>query len=389
MKSRRFILSIIVFAQFCCTSIWFASNAVMGDLISTFNLTSNALGHLTSAVQFGFISGTLTLALLMISDRFSPSKVFCISAIFAALFNASLILEFNSIWSLVTLRFLAGFSLAGIYPVGMKIAADYFPKTLGLALGFLVGALVLGTSFPHLLKGASIGLSWTQTVIGTSFLSLLGGVLMIALIKDGPYRKAGKKLDLKAFFKVFENKSFKSAAFGYFGHMWELYAFWAFVPVIVSFGLHDKEVSNLALLSFFIIAIGCIACVIGGYLSQKRGAAKIAFYSLSLSALCCLLCPIVLTYFPFTIRILFLLLWGMFVIADSPLFSTMVASNADAEIKGTALTIVNCLGFAITIISIQILTYLNQTYDSPYVFLILIVGPIIGLWTIRKPVTIN
>ncbi len=389
MKSRRFILSIIVFAQFCCTSIWFASNAVMGDLISTFNLTSNALGHLTSAVQFGFISGTLTLALLMISDRFSPSKVFCISAIFAALFNASLILEFNSIWSLVTLRFLAGFSLAGIYPVGMKIAADYFPKTLGLALGFLVGALVLGTSFPHLLKGASIGLSWTQTVIGTSFLSLLGGVLMIALIKDGPYRKAGKKLDLKAFFKVFENKSFKSAAFGYFGHMWELYAFWAFVPVIVSFGLHDKEVSNLALLSFFIIAIGCIACVIGGYLSQKRGTAKIAFYSLSLSALCCLLCPIVLTYFPFTIRILFLLLWGMFVIADSPLFSTMVASNADAEIKGTALTIVNCLGFAITIISIQILTYLNQTYDSPYVFLILIVGPIIGLWTIRKPITIN
>ena len=189
-------MSIIVFAQFCCTSIWFASNAVMGDLISTFNLTSNALGHLTSAVQFGFISGTLTLALLMISDRFSPSKVFCISAIFAALFNASLILEFNSIWSLVTLRFLAGFSLAGIYPVGMKIAADYFPKTLGLALGFLVGALVLGTSFPHLLKGASIGLSWTQTVIGTSFLSLLGGVLMIALIKDGPYRKAGKKLDL-------------------------------------------------------------------------------------------------------------------------------------------------------------------------------------------------
>jgi len=389
MKSRRFILSIIVFAQFCCTSIWFASNAVMGDLISTFNLTSNALGHLTSAVQFGFISGTLTLALLMISDRFSPSKVFCISTIFAALFNASLILEFNSIWSLVTLRFLAGFSLAGIYPVGMKIAADYFPKTLGLALGFLVGALVLGTSFPHLLKGASIGLSWTQTVIGTSFLSLLGGVLMIALIKDGPYRKAGKKLDLKAFFKVFENKSFKSAAFGYFGHMWELYAFWAFVPVIVSFGLHDKEVSNLALLSFFIIAIGCIACVIGGYLSQKRGTAKIAFYSLSLSALCCLLCPIVLTYFPFTIRILFLLLWGMFVIADSPLFSTMVASNADAEIKGTALTIVNCLGFAITIISIQILTYLNQTYDSPYVFLILIVGPIIGLWTIRKPITIN
>jgi MFS family permease len=361
----------------------------MADLISTFKLTSGSLGHLTSAVQFGFITGTLTLALLMISDRFSPSKVFCISAFFAAIFNASLILDFNTFWSLVALRFLAGFSLAGIYPVGMKIAADYFPKTLGLALGFLVGALVLGTSFPHLLKGASIGLSWTQAVLGTSTLSLLGGVLMIVLIKDGPYRKAGKKLDLKAFFKIFENKSFRSAAFGYFGHMWELYAFWAFVPVIVSFGLPKNEVYNVAMISFFIIAIGSIACVIGGYLSQKRGTAKIAFYSLSLSALCCLLSPIILINAPFTIRILFFLLWGMFVIADSPLFSTMVANNAEAEIKGTALTIVNCLGFAITILSIQILTYLNQTYDSPYVFLILVIGPIIGLWTIKKQAIIN
>jgi len=380
MKSRNFILSIIVIAQFFCTSIWFASNAVMSDLLSKFDLTNNALGHLTSSIQFGFITGTLFFAILMISDRFSPSKVFCVSALFAAFFNTALVFESNTFWTLILLRFLAGFSLAGIYPVGMKIAADYFPKTLGLALGFLVGALVLGTSFPHFLKGASLGLTWTQTILGTSILCAIGGILMITLIKDGPYRKASSKLDLKAISKIFKNKTFKSAAFGYFGHMWELYAFWAFVPVIINFGISDNNpIGNISLLSFSVIAIGSISCVIGGFISQKKGTEIVAFYSLLLSAICCLLCPWILTMAPFSLRIIFLLLWGMFVIADSPLFSTMVASSAEPEIKGTALTIVNCLGFALTIVSIQLLSFLFKEYESAYVFMVLFIGPLFGL----------
>jgi len=384
MNNYKIILPIIVFAQFCCTSIWFASNAVMGDLIHQFNLNQNALGHLTSSVQFGFITGTLTFAILMISDRFSPSKVFFLSALTAAIFNGCLILDTNNFMSLFMLRFLAGFSLAGIYPVGMKIAADYFEKSLGKALGYLVGALVLGTAFPHFLKGSSIGLTWIQTVLGTSVLSIIGGCLMFFSDKDGPFRKRGKKIDLKAFFRIFQHKPFKAAAIGYFGHMWELYAFWAFVPIIVTFEISD--VKNPSIISFYIIAIGSISCIIGGYLSQKIGSYKTAVIALSISTICCLISPLVLLYFPFPLRIFFLLIWGMFVIADSPMFSSLVAANADPELKGSALTIVNCIGFAMTIISIQLLTYLFSLTESPFVFILLGFGGLLGLYSIKEKV---
>ncbi len=151
MGTSRLSLPVIVFAQFCCTSLWFAGNGVMNDLIQTFDLGPAALGHLTSAVQFGFITGTLGFAFLGIADRFSPSKVFFYSAIFGSLFNLGILVESNSSGSLLMLRFLTGFSLAGIYPVGMKIASDYYREGLGKSLGFLVGALVLGTALPHLL----------------------------------------------------------------------------------------------------------------------------------------------------------------------------------------------------------------------------------------------
>ena len=152
MKNTNKILLLFVVSQFCCTSLWFSGNAIITDLADAFQLTDGALGNLTSAVQFGFIIGTLVFAILTIADRFSPSKVFFISAITAALCNLGNILDSNNLMSLLTFRFLTGFFLAGIYPVGMKIAADYFKKGLGKSLGFLVGALVLGTAFPHLLK---------------------------------------------------------------------------------------------------------------------------------------------------------------------------------------------------------------------------------------------
>ena len=184
MKNQKMILAIIVFCQFCCISLWFAGNGVMDDLLSEFGLKKNALGHLTSAVQFGFISGTLLFAILTISDRFSPSKVFFISAVLGAFFNILMIFESNTYMSLIILRFLTGFFLAGIYPVGMKIAADYFQKGLGVSLGFLVGALVVGTAFPHVLKEFTRDISWRFVIVITSLLSFLGGLIMIAFINN-------------------------------------------------------------------------------------------------------------------------------------------------------------------------------------------------------------
>lgn len=235
MKPKRIILPIIVFSQFCCTSLWFAGNGVIEDLIKSFNLDFYALGHLTSAVQFGFIFGTLVFALLTISDRFSPSKVFFYCAVLASLFNLLIVIDGHSLISLMLLRFITGFFLAGIYPVGMKIASDYFDNGLGKSLGFLVGALVLGTAFPHLLKGNfNEVLPWKYMILVTSILAVIGGLLILFLVPNGPYRKSLKHFDYTICYKLFKNNNFRAAAFGYFGHMWELYAFWAFTPLLLS-----------------------------------------------------------------------------------------------------------------------------------------------------------
>ncbi|MEP2024410.1 MFS transporter, partial [Reichenbachiella sp.] len=261
MTKSIITLSIIVISQFCCTSLWFAGNGVMSDLMVSFQLGDKALGHLTSSVQFGFILGTLSFAILMIADRFSPSKVFLICALLGALVNAGIIWEGNSLESILAFRLLTGFFLAGIYPVGMKIAADHFEKGLGQSLSFLVGALVIGTAFPHLLKDMTDTFPWQFVLLTTSLLALIGGGLMLTFVPDGPYRKPIQQLDLSVFFSVFKNRNFRSAAFGYFGHMWELYAFWAFVPVmLMSFDTtHPGATTNISLWSFLIIGLGGLA----------------------------------------------------------------------------------------------------------------------------------
>tara|TARA_Y100001972_G_C7659337_1_gene332314 strand:- start:1108 stop:2319 length:1212 start_codon:yes stop_codon:yes gene_type:complete len=381
----KYILPVIVIAQFCCTSLWFAGNGVMNDLVLDFDLKESALGHLTSVVQFGFITGTLTFAILTIADRFSPSKVFLVSALFGALFNLGVIWEANTLASILTFRFLTGFFLAGIYPVGMKIAADYFEKGLGKSLGFLVGALVIGTAFPHLLRDMTGAFPWKLVLIIISGIATLGGLVLFLLVPDGPFRKAGQKVDLSAFFSVFRNQQFRSPAFGYFGHMWELYAFWAFVPIMLKEyeRITPAASFNVPLLSFLIIAVGGVACMIGGYIAQAAGTRNTAFSALLLSCACCLISPWLFSTDIPMLFVGFLLFWGMVVIADSPLFSTLVAQNAIPEIKGTALTIVNCIGFSITIVSIQLINILSTITDSRSIYSLLAIGPLLGLVALR------
>ncbi len=384
MKQFKLVLPIIVLSQFCCTSLWFAGNAVMSDLVITFGLKSSVLGHLTSVVQFGFISGTLIFAVLTIADRFSPSKVFLMCALLGALFNIGIIWEGNNLASILSLRFLTGFFLAGIYPVGMKIAADHYEKGLGKSLGFLVGALVLGTAFPHLAKNIIGHIKWEYVLVLTSSIAVLGGLMMAMLVPDGPYRQPDTKMDLLAFVSVFRNHKFRSAAFGYFGHMWELYAFWAFVPIMLkTYGAeHLEGAFSVSLLSFLIIGIGSIACVLGGYFAEWLGTRRTATMMLCLSGACCLLSPLMFAIASETLFVGCLLFWGMVVIADSPLFSTLVAQNAPPNVKGTALTIVNCIGFSITIVSILLLNVLLDSINPTFVYIFLALGPIFGVLTL-------
>lgn len=378
----KHILPLIVLAQFCCTSLWFAGNAVMDDMTLEFGLPDSALPHLTSSVQFGFITGTLVFALLTLADRFSPSRVFFSCALLGATFNFFVMLEFNTFISLLLLRFTTGYFLAGIYPVGMKIAADYFSEGLGKSLGYLVGALVLGTALPHLLNLWTTTLPWKLVIVITSVLAITGGIIIGVWVPDGPFRRPGQKLDLSAWKRVFRVRPFRSAAFGYFGHMWELYAFWAFVPVmLLTFNnLHPESQLSVSLWSFLVIGIGGPACVAGGYLSLRFGAARTAFTALTLSGLCCLLSPLLFWVDSPAAFITFLLIWGAFVIMDSPLFSTLVAKNANPAIKGTALTIVNCIGFFITIISIELIHTASEFIGPVYIYLLLIPGPVLGLF---------
>ena len=355
----------------------------MPHLVANVDLRASDLGYITSAVQFGFIIGTLLYAVFTIADRFHPSRVFFVSALLGAACNICIVLDV-SFFGVLSSRFLTGFFLAGIYPVGMKIAADYFEAGLGKALGFLVGALVLGTALPHLLAVINLSYDWRGVIYYTSALALIGGLMILLFVPLGPFRKRGSKLRFKLATEIFESRPFRAAAFGYFGHMWELYAFWAFVPsMLVFFDRFNSTDTNVSLISFLVIGGGTLSCIVGGYLSKRFGEKKVAATSLSISGICCLLSPFAF-FTPRPLFIGFLLVWGLTVIADSPLFSSMVAKNAKPELKGTALTIVTCIGFSITIISIQLLSFLVEYVSFEYSYLMLTMGPLVGVFALFK-----
>ncbi|WP_020404515.1 MFS transporter [Gracilimonas tropica] len=381
----KYVLPVIVIAQFAGTSLWFAGNAVVSDLIQNLDLPEIFIGYITMAVQGGFIVGTLVFAFLNIADRHSPVLVFLLCALSGSAANL-LVIPADSALNVIIARFLTGFFLAGIYPVGMKIASDWHKEGLGKALGYLVGALVLGTAFPHFLKYAGGSWPWQSVFAGTSVIASAGGILLYLSVPDGPYRtsSAGFKFELKAIFRLFKNQNFRSAAFGYFGHMWELYTFWAVVPVLLSAYIQQNEGADLSisLWSFIIIGIGSISCAIGGYLSLKKGSKWVSMVALSGSGLCCLLLPLSFGL-PVVLFLLLLLMWGIFVVPDSPQFSTLVARSSDKAYVATGLTIVNSLGFALTIVSIQLISFLWIYTNNEAIFWLIAAGPICGLLAIR------
>ena len=383
-RPPRRILPAIVFSQFTGTSLWFAGNAVLPDLQRLWGLTPDALGYMTSSVQLGFIAGTLVFAILAIADVFSPRKIFLICSLTGAFFNAGVYLFADGLMSLMVFRFLTGFFLAGIYPVGMKIAAGWYRQDLGRALGYLVGALVLGTAFPHLLKAIGQSLPWSSVILSVSAIAAFGGLLMYVLVPDGPYLAKSAKFDPSALKVIFQSKNFRSSAFGYFGHMWELYAFWAFVPVMLAtyMGSGTAVSLNIPLWAFLIIGVGSIGCAVGGLLSRKFGSARVATAQLTISGVCCIVSPFLFSA-PAPVFLLFLLIWGITVVGDSPQFSALNALNAPKALVGSALTIVNCIGFSITIVSIQFLIYASYFIDTRWLFVLLTIGPVTGLYAMR------
>lgn len=376
-----YILPTIVLAQLFCTSLWFASNAVSDGLAAQYELGESAQGYLTSLVQLGFIVGTLVSAALTLADRIRPSVLFLLSAWLGAVFTLLITLPALPYGWVLVLRFLTGACLAGIYPVGMKIAADHYGKNLGPSLGFLLGALVLGTGLPHLLKLFTLGLPWRAVFWTTAGLAAFGGLAMVVLVPNGPYRSPAQRFDPGAFRKIFASEGVRRAALGYFGHMWELYTYWAFMPlVITAFVLRGELTAATGYgWAFAVFGIGAVGCVLAARRAQRKGHKQVATLALASSGACCALSPLVLGTGLAWVILPFLLLWGLAVMPDSPLFSTLVALNAPPELKGTALTLVNSLGFAISILSLLLMTVLLPIVGLQFAFVLLLPGPVLGL----------
>ena len=379
-----YVLPAIVFAQFAGTSLWFAGNAVVGLLPPDWGIGESELGYVTTSVQLGFVVGTLLFAFFGIADRFSPSNVFLVCTFSGALTTLALVWIPPSLDLLLVLRFGTGFFLAGIYPVGMKIAASWFQEGLGRALGYLVGALVLGTAFPHLLATAGSEVNWHQVLWFVSLLAATGGLVIRIGVADGPHLPKGSPFNPNALRVIFQSREFRASAFGYFGHMWELCAFWAFLPVwLAAAAVNAGTELNISLWVFWVIAAGSLGCAGGGYLVAKFGSARVAGAQLLISGLCCLLSPLLFSA-PVWLLLAFLVVWGVTVVGDSPQFSTLNAQTAPTEYVGSALTIANSLGFFITVLSIQLIDLLTTQLEPRFWLCVLVLGPVFGINALRR-----
>jgi len=374
------VLPVLVLAQLAGVSPWFAVNAVMPALQRDYGWNAAAVGTLTSAVQLGFIAGTLLFALLAVADRFSPRRVFLLCSLAGAACTLAGAFSAGSFQQLLLWRTATGFFLAGIYPVGMKIASQWFPQGLGGALGWLIGALVLGSASAHAVRAIGAALPWTMVFHTVAAAAALGGALLYLALPERP-RPAGQGPGLRwlALGSIWTDRKVRASVFGYFGHMWELYTMWVLVPAILATRLAGAALSWAA---FAALGVGALGCVAGGRWARRIGSARVAAMQLGVSGLCCLLAPWLL-HAADPLFALWLLLWGITVAGDSPQFSALTAQNAPPQAVGSVLTLVNSIGFGISIVSIQLFVTLAERHDLAALLPWLGLGPLLGVWALR------
>jgi len=360
-------------------SLWFSGSAVVPALTKEWRLTEAAASWLTLSVQLGFVAGSLLSALLNLPDIISPRHLFTLTAIAGAIVNGAFGLFAHDASTAVALRFLTGMFLAGVYPPAMKILATWFRYNRGLALGVLIGALTLGKATPYLVNGIG-SRNWRYNVMFVSLLAVVGGLVVLVFVRDGPYALPAARFDWKQVGKVFRNRGVRLANLGYFGHMWELYAMWTWIPFMIraSLSLRKSDPSLAEVASFLVIGCGAMGCVIAGLIADRVGRTIVTSWAMAISGSCCLFIGFLFGANPIVLLIV-AAVWGASVVADSAQFSACVTELGDPQYLGTALTIQTCLGFLLTTISIELIPRFVNLVGWRYAFMILAPGPLFGV----------